>query len=155
MKYTLSFLCLLVCLSCGQDKSDLKPLNLLKYGLPVTIQAPDSAKVKTSDMGIIKDVVVTDGEQYSVQIFSSTAITIDVKQLKKEQLADVKRNPYFSKLIREEDAGFIYENNVDSTLINYGFRHIKVMGDKEIVFQTGLIGSFSLEDVERMYAAVQ
>lgn len=155
MKYGISFFCLLLCFSCGSDKTELKPLNLIKYGLPVTIQAPDSAKVKVSDMGIIKDVVISDGAQYSVQIFSSKAMTVDVKQLAAEQLADVKRNPYFSKVVREEDAGFIYENNIDSTLINYSFRHIKVMGDKEIVFQTGLIGSFSLEDVERMYSSVK
>ena len=85
MKYGITLCCFLLCLSCGQDTAELKPLNLIKYGLPVTIQAPDSAKVKTSDMGIIKDVVISDGEQYAVQIFASKAMTVDVAKLKTEQ----------------------------------------------------------------------
>lgn len=157
MRHAICFLILLFCFSCGQDQQTLKPLNLLKYGLAVTIEAPDSAKVKTSDMGIMKDITVIDGDgkDYSLQIFSSQAMSVDVAQIKADQITDAKKNPYFSKIIREDDNGFIYETTIDSTLTNYWFKYIQIMGDQEIIFQPGMGGSFSLEQVERMYESVK
>ncbi len=153
MKYGIAFLMLLFLVSCSKEEAK-KPLNLLQYGLPVTIQAPDSAKVKTSDMGIFKDISVTSGDNYSVQIFASTAINVDILKIKTDQLNTVQNTPYFSKLVREEDQGFIFENKIDSTS-NYSFRYIQVMGDQEIIYQTGMSGIFSLEDVEEMYESVK
>ncbi len=153
MKYGIAFFMLLLCFSCGKEEVK-KPLNLLQYGLPITIQAPDSAKVKTSDMGIFKDISVVSGDDYAVQIFASKAISVDILKIKTEQLATVQNTPYFSKLVREEDQGFIFENKIDSTA-NYSFRYIQVMGDQEIIFQTGMSGIFSLEEVEEMYKSVK
>ena len=52
--------------------------------------------------------------------------------------------------MKEED-GFIYQTAIDSSCISYGFRYIVLRGDLEITFQTGLLGTFSREEVERMY----
>ena len=53
------------------------------------------------------------------------------------------------------DNGFIFEKKLSPDHLNYDFRYFKVQGDKEYVFQTGLIGKFSLEDVKGMYGAVK
>lgn len=149
--------CFLFVIACQteNDKQPLVPLDLMKYGVPISIQAPDSAEVKTMDMGFMKDVTIKKGDDFYIQIYASQASTTDVVKILAQQLQEVKDNRYFSKVVREEDAGFIYETVVDSTDINYGFRHIKVQGDNEFIFQTGLIGTFELEDVERMYEAVK
>ena len=143
--------------SCQSDGgSDLQPLDLMQYNIPLTIQAPDSVNVKTMDLVVQKDVTVrgaTD-ENYYVQIYASDAATNDLAQAKAEQLSEVKSNRYFSKIVEEEDAGFIYENKIDSTT-NYGFRYIHLQGDQQYVFQTGLIGNFTQESAKRMYDAVQ
>ncbi len=141
--------------ACQQDPAaQLKPLNLLEYGLPVTILAPDSAEVKQNDLGFIKDVTVRKGEDFSLQIFASESTTNDLSRIKADQLSEVKANPYFAEIVREEEDGFIYKLMVDS-LPNYGFRHFRIQGDLELIFQTGLLGTFSLEEVELMYQAVQ
>lgn len=152
MKYGIAFFTLLFLVSCSKEPAK-KPLNLLSYGLPITIQAPDSAKVKTSDMGIFKDISISSGEDYAIQIFASQVTNSNLKQLKEDQLASVKKNPYFSKIVREDEQGFVFENQIDS-LPNYSFRYIKVMGDQEIIFQTGMMGIFSLEQAEEMYQSV-
>ncbi len=142
--------------ACTKDaKTKLNPLDLLSYGVPITIMAPDSAKVETMDMIVQKDITVRKGKDYYVQIYASDATTRDVAQLKAEQLAEVKTNRFFSKIINEEEAGFIYEMAIDSVNINYGFRHVRVQGDREYVFQTGLVGNFNLEETQRMYEAVK
>lgn len=148
---------LLFVLSCQKEKQDdWKPLDLLQYGIPITVLAPDSSLVKSDDLGgLIKDVTVKSGDDYSIQIYATDAITTDIAKIKAAQLAEVKGNRYFSKIVEEEEAGFLYEMMLDSTNINYGFRHIRVQGDMEFIFQPGLIGTFSLEEAKRMYEAVK
>ena len=143
-------------IACNSDgKEDLQPLDLLKYGVPVTIMAPDSADVKTMDLGIMQDVTIRKGEDYYVQVFASSATSNSVADMKADQISALKESEFFSQIIEEEENGFIYETKVDSTTLNYGFRHLRIQGDKEFVFQTGLIGIFTLDEVKRMYNAVK
>lgn len=150
----LLFACLLF--ACQQEAvTNLKPLDLLQYDVPITIMAPDSAEVKTMDLLVQKDITIKGGDDYSVQIFVSDATTTDTKLIVAELLADVKKNPYFTKVVKEDTDGFIYETAVDSTHISYGFRQVRVQGDREFIFRTGLIGTFNQKQTERMYEAVR
>ena len=144
--------------ACQKDtQAEWKPKELLQYGLPITILAPDSTIVKSDDLGggLIKDVTVKGGKDYFIQIYASQAETNDIARLKSDQLSEVKGNRFFSKIINEEADGFLYEMVIDSNTTNYGFRHIRVQGDMEYIFQPGLIGNFTLEQAERMYDAVK
>lgn len=144
--------------ACQQEaKEEWKPLDLLQYGVPITIMAPDSAKVNADDLGggLIKDITIKGEEDYSIQLYASAAETNDIAKIKADQLAEVKANRYFSKIINEEEAGFIYETAIDSNNINYSFRYIQLKGDLECVFQTGLVGSFTQEEAQKMYEAVK
>ncbi len=155
-KITLIFLLFIVISSCSSDPhAGLKELDLMQYGMPISIYAPEGADVKTMDFGVQKDVTVQKGKDFYVEIFSSEATTTNVDDVKNAQLKALKENPFFSKVIQDDKDGFIYENQVDSTKFNYGFRHVKIQGDKEFIFQTGLIGFFTKEAVEKMYAAVK
>ena len=91
---------------------------------------------------------------YSIQILASQASTNDMTRLKAEQLELVRDNRYFSKVVREEDNGFISENQIDSTSI-FGFRYIIYQGDQEFVFQNGFDATYGLEAIEAMYSAVK
>lgn len=142
--------------ACRQDEMDQwRSTDLLPYGIPMSIKAPDSIDVETSDMGgLLQDVTIKGGENYYIQIYASDAETTDVAKVKAQQLAQVKSNRYFSEIVEEEEAGFIYQTQIDS-LTNYGFRYIRLQGDKEYIFQTGLTGMYSLEEARRMYEAVK
>jgi hypothetical protein len=63
----------------------------------------------------------------------------------------VKSNNFFP----EEDQGFIFSKKADSLIVDYDFRFVKIIGDKELIFQSGLVGSFSLEDTKIMYNAIK
>lgn len=142
--------------ACKQDKKDsLKPLDLLEYGFPLTIMAPDSAEVKKMNLTFQQDLTIKKGKNFYVQIFSANATTLDEVKLKEQKLSEVQTNPYFSKVVREDEHGFIYEKSLDSTTHNYDFIFVKILGEKEFVHQAGLTGGFNLEDVELMYEAVQ
>jgi hypothetical protein len=138
-----------------REESRLEELDLMSYGVPIVIEAPPDAEVKTMDLTFQQDITVKSGEDFYVQIFASDASTTNPKEVKEELLKEVRQHPYFSELIMEEDVGFIYKTAVDTTHTNYGFRYVRIQGDREYTFQTGLIGRFNLEQVERMYDAVK
>ena len=140
--------------ACGEGKEKTEALDLMKYGLPIQIMAPAESVVKADDMGIFKDVTVKKGDNYFVQILSTSATTSDLAALKEDQLVEVKKNIFFNKVILDEPNGFIFEKKIDSTF-NYDFRYVKIQGSNEYIFQTGLMGKFSEDDVRTMYESVK
>lgn len=159
MKRIILFSFIALCFAACQSEpgGHLKETDLMPYGIPVSIMAPDSAEIKADDLGggLIKDVTIRGKDNYNVQVFATQAETSDMARVKASQLADVKSIRYFEKIINEEEDGFIYQTAIDSNNISYSFRYIVLQGDLEIIFQTGLLGTFSQEEVERMYQAVQ
>jgi hypothetical protein len=157
MRLTLFTAIALICFSCSSDSgSDWKALDLMKYNVPVTIMAPDSAKVKATNLsGIMQDVTIKSiDDNYSIQVLASQASTNDMTRLKSDQLQFVRDNRYFDSVLTEEPNGFIFLNMIDS-ISAYGFRHIIYQGDQDFVFQNSFDGIFTLEQVEAMYAAVK
>lgn len=153
--YTLFFLTLL-CISCKNENTQKWPeLELMGYGLPIKIQAPEGAEVKVDDLGIVKDVTIKGEDNYFIQILSGTAYSFDASALVAKQKADVQNIRYFSQIIEEFEDGFIFEKKFSEDRINYDFRCVKIQGDQEYVFQTGLMGQFTLEEVQELYKAVK
>jgi hypothetical protein len=148
-----SAIILLVLASCG-SKPKTEPLDLMKYGLHIQIMAPQEAVVKANDAGFYKDVTVKHGDNYFVQIISTSATFTDINRLKLDQLNEVKKNPYFKEVIFDENNGFIFKKQIDS-LVNYDFRYVKIQGSEEYIFQTGLSGTFTEDDVRQMYESVK
>ncbi len=154
--YWITLICLLSSCSGDQNQSNLVSLSLLKKGgIPITILAPDSTTIQTMDLIVQKDVSIKGPNNYYVQIFSSDATSTDVAKLKASMKAEVTKQPYFHEIIKEEAAGFIFENKLDSLTSSYDFRYALIKGNSEYRFQAGLIGSFTIEEVELMYKAVQ
>ena len=148
-------LCIAFLLSCQGEKSPLESLDLLSHGLPLKVMAPAGAEVAFDDMGIIKDMTIKGDFNYSVQIFASDTNTLDHSVLKMELKETIESGPYFSRIMEEDEFGFIFEKKVDEDYINYDFRRVKIRGDQKYTFQTGLSGKYSLEDIKMMYNAVQ
>ena len=144
-------------LACGDNTTTpLKELNLLQYNIPITIMAPDSAKVVAGSLSFSQDITIkSPADNFDIQIFAYDATTTDLTAVKASHLAEIKSNAYFSEIVEEETDGFIYAMNFDSTATNYGFKYLKIQGDKEYIFQTGLVGNFGLDDVKMMYKAVK
>lgn len=143
--------------SCQTDGgSNLVETDLMEHGVPVTIMAPDSAVVKARNMGtLMKDVTVKGEGNYDLQIMASSATTSDLARVKAEQLATVKTNRYFSRIVTEDEKGFLYEMALDSNNLNYNFRYIHLQGDQEIIFSAGMASTLSQEEAERIYEAVK
>jgi len=144
--------------ACSGESSnmrDWKELDLLEHGIPFSILAPDSAKVETIDFAnVMKDVSIKKGDDFFVQIFASDANTTDLSKIKAEQIGEVKSEKHFSKIVEDNDKGFIYESKKDSSTTYYGFRYIRLQGTKEYILQNGFRGFFTEDQARSMYKAV-
>jgi len=127
----------------------------MSNGLPIKIKAPEGATVESDNLGFIQDVTVKGDGNFYLQIQAGSATTVDEAKVKDNLLTDLKNAKYFSKVIEDFPSGFIYEKDLGGGNLNYDFRHVKIQGDKEYVFQRGLIGQYTLEEIQAMYQAVQ
>lgn len=134
-----------------------KEHNLLRYDLPVSIMGPDSVNVTSNNLLFSKDVTIEGAleDGFGIQIFSSEASSQDPKKIKAEELAASKRHQYFSELIQDDEQGFIYTTKLDSANVYHGFKYIKVQGAREYIYQNLSGRKYNLNDVKKMYAAVQ
>ncbi len=148
----------LILVSCKEGSTSttgFSDLDLMSHGIPLKIKAPADAKVVAEDMGFIKDVTVKGDGNYFLQIMGSEMSTTDVSAVVNSQKEDAKKGPFFAELVSEDANGFIFKKQVTEDRINYDFRKVKIQGDQEYVFQTGMMGNFSLDEVKAMYAAIQ
>ena len=138
---------------CSRQPSGFSERHFGEFGLDLTLMVPDSARVHVKEYGPIRDFTVSDGERFSLQIFEFQSPTGDTAGEKLRQLNTARQDPLFREVVREDDHGFIYAMQADSASVDFDFRYVRMIGDRELIFQTGLVGRYALEDVERMYAA--
>ena len=96
------------------DQSDWSKLDLMPYGIPIEITAPDSARVNVTRVGEVEDVAVrNEGKQpFSVQIFVQPLLLNDMAALKFNQINEVRSNPEFGKIVEEDEQGFIFSSTI-------------------------------------------
>lgn len=148
------FALLLLGSACKSPASGLEDLDLMSEGIPIKIKAPAGATVKKKDMGIFQDITIKDDTDFYVQITAGPVYINDENGRMKEEMESIKQLISFSRIIKEEDQGFIFERKKGDEL-TYDFRRIKIQGETEYLFQAGLVGKYDLESVELMYDAVK
>ena len=151
---SLFLFCAAVFISCKQEPT-LVPLDLMSHGLPIKILAPEKVTIVPSDFGIMKDCIVTDSAGFILQIFESQVTELNTKTAIENIKSDQQTKDTFSKMIQEDPHGFIFERKIGEDYINYDFRHIRIAGDRQYLFQAGIARQFTLDQVKLMYKAVQ
>lgn len=153
-KYIAIFIGAILAIGCGSKTANYPSTDLLKHGFSISVKAPADAKIASDDLGVMKELTIQSGVEYNVQILKSNSNTNIVKDAVNGQMRMVKSDRYFTKVIEEYDNGFIFEKDIDGN-INYDFRYIKLIGDQEYIYQTGMIGTYTEEAVRTMYDSVQ
>ena len=142
--------------ACAEDpSSQWEETNLIEYGVPLKIKAPDSIEVKKSSLAGMEDITIKGENAYSLQIFATEVNTRNLGVLVSEQRSLVQEENYFRAFEEEWDEGFIYSMQLDTNTITYDFRHIRLQGDKQYIFQAGMMESHTKEEIERLVSAVR
>ncbi len=154
IRYITFVFALSLIVACGSKTTKYPSMDLLKHGFSISVQAPADAEIASDDLGVMKELTIKSGEEYNVQILKSNSNTTLVSEVLNGQMKMVKTDQYFTKVIEEHDNGFIFEKDIDGN-VNYDFRYIKLIGDQEYIYQTGMMGTFTEEAVRAMYKSVQ
>jgi len=136
--------------ACSSGEQNLPYKDLLSYGIPLEIPAPDSVRIKSNELGGQKDLTMEGENGYKLQIFVSDAYHNEARAVE-EYKTQISNHPLFKEIVREEPQGFVYAFQLDSNTVNYGFRYIDVKGGKEIVIQQGMLGIYTQDEAERLF----
>lgn len=139
---------LLIFTSCKNGKLEEK--NLLEFGFPLTIDLPKGASIEEEEILLYKSLVIKKDPNFHMVIYQSDA-TESLQEVITDQKQLATENPYFSEFVVDEEGGFIYKTIIDSTYTNYNFRHAKIFGQKEYLFQAGLVNQYTEKEVKDMY----
>jgi len=142
--------------SCASDPSDdWVEHNLIGEGVPLKVKGPEDLEVKVSTLGTMEDITLKGKDDFSLQVFGMNVQTTDIEKLVKEQQDMILEEAYFEEVVEEWDEGFIYSYQIDSSELDYDFRHLRLKGDKVYVFQCGMLGRNTKEKVDRLVKAVR
>ncbi|MGB0863995.1 MAG: hypothetical protein ACPGXZ_13820 [Saprospiraceae bacterium] len=151
-KIFLLFLTVTTIFACDNGGEALQEINLLPFGMPITVKAPADTLITAGTMGDMQEVVINSKDSssvYSVQIYSVGASLIDVGAIVNEEKALVESDSSFTKYIMEDPKGFVYEYKYSDTDIGYDFRYFRIQGDKKYTFRTSF-GPFHTEEAAKM-----
>lgn len=151
-KIFLLFLTVATFFACDNGGEALQEINLLPFGMPITVKAPNDTLITSGSFGDMQEVVIKSKDSsslYRLQIYSVAASIIDVGAIVAEEKALVESDSSFTKYIEEEPNGFIYEYKYSDAEVGYDFRYVRIQGDKKYTFQTAL-GLFRTEEAAKM-----
>ena len=135
-----------------------KTVQLIEYGIPVSIQAPEDAQVTNQSDNFMQDVLLK-GTHYYVQIYGTPATTTNCNNLAQEALTDLKTtDPTFKQVVRQDDCGFIYAIQTENdTTTYYNFDYYAIKGNKAYRFTStsGPLVDLNQSDLEAIYEAVK
>ncbi len=143
-------------LGCKPDQR-AKPnaINLLKYGIPCTIQSPGNVNIQKVGQGNLYDVSISNGKDFDVQVFMTSATSNNLTTIRQRKKEELLSNPQFIKIIEEYNDGFLFEKAGDEQQSTYDFITILLKGENEITFQAGNSKFFTEDEVRNMIAAVR
>lgn len=137
--------------ACNSENVKTAEFDLIKYGISLTVTAPQNAVI--TQLSNNSEVWIVDStSNFQIQIRKALTLTNDVIKVKEEELELVKSTTGFSKIINEQDNGFVFEENFDETA--YDFRYFVVQGDNKYIFQKIFTSNPSLEEVEQIFTIV-
>jgi hypothetical protein len=147
-------ICIIV-LSCGEKPSSKQDkTSLHKYGIPVSVMLPADVGIKKTSSGNVLAVAIRNDSGYNMLVLMGAANYSSAQKAKFQQREQIVNNPAFLKIVEDYEDGFLFEWQGNDRIM-YDFRHIKIVGDKEIVFQAGNTCECSEDDVRKMLASVK
>ncbi|MFZ1705554.1 MAG: hypothetical protein WAT79_14490 [Saprospiraceae bacterium] len=129
-------------------------VSLHKYGFPVSIKVPKDVAFTKGSSSFVESLTLVNNDGFNMQVLMTNASSGSLKKAKLLQREIVINNPDFLKIIEDYDDHFIFELELNGDRY-YDFRFVKIVGNKEIVFQGGPTCNCTEENIKKMVNAVQ
>jgi hypothetical protein len=144
---------------CSNAKAPHKKgtTSLLSYGIPLYVNIPKDVEINRRMVGNITEVTVKGkGEKswFELIVQNLPAESDDLAWNKHLQIEDVKNNIFFTRIMEENENGFIYEQ-VPEDKPTYHFRYVIVQGTNLYTVSSALGSKLSLDQVREMFLSAE
>jgi hypothetical protein len=142
--------------ACNSSTKSKTPgeVSLMKYGIPDEIYPSSTPTITPMQSKGLSNVSIALDSTSEIQAFFGPTMTKNLAKLKEDRKREILTNPFFVKIIEENDEGFVYEKQVDSLTRSYDFRVIKQIGDSELIYQCGNKKEYSEAEAKAMMKVV-
>ena len=150
---------LLGCSESGWKKEDLAPLDLVKYGIPITLQAPKGATVEVNcpkSKAIDNMCLAIKTNKFHVRVdMLGKEYLLDSAKTKGLERIQAKGN--FGDLVLNEENGFVYQTKGDAKGKSYHFFYVIVRDSLQIELTDyeAVANKFTESEAKFMYEAVK
>jgi hypothetical protein len=154
----------LVLMACGSEEKQqvekMETLDLNKYEVPVSIQAPEGAKVSPNPAST-EGLEISNGTNFFVLLEqikpedSEDEVELDLAKVKEEALEYQKSGGYLSKVLVNDKNGFVYEIKDEEIGQTFGFFYTIKIEKERVDFRASQQKKFTQEEVMKMYEAVK
>ncbi len=148
------FAFLLVACKNKQSTITSASANLLKYGIADEIYPPKEAIYTPMKNANLIGVSIAADSMLEVQAFMTASFTKDYTKLITDRKREIVGNPYFVKIVEENNQGFLFEKKISETEKSYDFRVVKLIGDNEVTYQSGIKKEYTEAEAKEMMSWV-
>lgn len=144
--------------NCSNAKAPHKKgsTSLLSYGIPLYVNIPKDVDINRRIVGNITEVTVKGKDEkswFELIVQNLPSESEDLAWNKYLQIEDVRNNVYFTRIMEENENGFIYEL-VPRDKPTYHFRYVIVQGSQLYVISTALGSELTMEQTKELFDAV-
>ena len=145
--------------NCSNAKAPHKKgtTSLLSYGIPLYVNIPKDAHINRRIVGNITEVIIKGKEEkswFELIVQNLPSESDDLAWNKYLQIEDVRNNVFFTRILEENENGFIYEL-VPKDKPTYHFRYVIVQGSQLYVISSALGSELTIEQVRELYQSVE
>ena len=144
-----------IVISCGiGSENDWVETDLMTHGLPVKVHAPLNVKVEKSKFSNSEEYSLKGTDGYGMNVLVVDATSSNPEKVCLELKKHVQKAKYFDDFVENNPDGFIYKIAVDSAHVVYGFRKVRIQGNKQIVFQNQYMSRLKENEARRLYESI-
>ena len=141
------------------SKWDLQPLDLTSHGLPIIIQAPDSAEIVPNVMAFEKGVTITQGDfMIEVELKDKYADkSKNVDSILSKKIASIESKSNFDQFLLNKSNGFIYSTNDTIIGLDHHFYLVGFKNGKQFEFKEApnVMANYTFEEIKALFEAVE
>ena len=144
--------------NCSNAKAPHKKgsTSVISYGIPSYVNIHKDVDINRRIVGNITEVIVKGKDEkswFELIVQNLPSESEDLAWNKYLQIEDVRNNVYFTRIMEENENGFIYEL-VPRDKPTYHFRYVIVQGSQLYVISTALGSELTMEQTKELFEAV-
>lgn len=153
MNFLLTLLITLIMLSCTDLPTGMTWYQLQNGQLKIEIPAPDGVSEHYKSYPGMEDYMLRSLNGFDLQFYAFELKDLKIEEELEKQLKIVRMEDSFDTIVYSVADGFIFKRRFLETEEEFDFRLIRILGGKEVIFQSGQTIVHTREQVEAMFRA--